>query len=363
MDRALAGCLLGGAVGDALGLPYEGLGPGRARRLLGPPDRYRLFLGRGWVSDDTDHACITAAALIGAPDDPARFARRLAWQLRLWLLTLPAGIGLATLKSVSRLWLGWPPDRSGVWSAGNGPAMRSPVLGVALGARPAALQAFVRVSTRMTHADPRALHGALAVALAAHTSATARTVDPPVYLAALAALLDGQGAGELLALIDRACASAARGEPSAGFAAAIGSRRGISGYMLHTVPCVVQTWLRHGDDFRGGLQEIIGAGGDTDTTAAILGGILGARCGVAGIPAAWLDRLAEWPRTRRWMAQLGGNLALRLQGDATVRVPRWCWPGLLLRSPAMLAIVLAHGFRRLAPPYGHALSASTCGSR
>ncbi|MEP2308217.1 ADP-ribosylglycohydrolase family protein, partial [Rhodopirellula bahusiensis] len=35
---AIVGCLFGTAVGDALGLPYEGVSPQRAERLLGPAD-------------------------------------------------------------------------------------------------------------------------------------------------------------------------------------------------------------------------------------------------------------------------------------------------------------------------------------
>ena len=47
LKKALIGCILGTAVGDALGLPYEGLSPLRGRKLLGKPDRHRLLLGRG----------------------------------------------------------------------------------------------------------------------------------------------------------------------------------------------------------------------------------------------------------------------------------------------------------------------------
>jgi len=47
---AIVGSLLGTAVGDALGLPYEGLSPRRAERMLGTPDRYRFVPGRGMVS-------------------------------------------------------------------------------------------------------------------------------------------------------------------------------------------------------------------------------------------------------------------------------------------------------------------------
>jgi ADP-ribosylglycohydrolase len=71
------------------------------------------------VSDDTEHTLFVAQALLTHPEDVIAFQRCPAWKLRLWLLGMPAGIGLATLKAILRLWLGFPPSRSGVWSAGN----------------------------------------------------------------------------------------------------------------------------------------------------------------------------------------------------------------------------------------------------
>ncbi|MBN8249552.1 MAG: ADP-ribosylglycohydrolase family protein, partial [Verrucomicrobia bacterium] len=125
----LVGLVIGGALGDALGLPSEGLSPRRQQRLLPGDVGHAFFLGRGMVSDDTEHAFMTAQALLAAQGDVDRFRRSLAWQLRWWFLGLPAGVGLATARSCLRLWLGVPPDRSGVHSAGNGPAMRSAILG------------------------------------------------------------------------------------------------------------------------------------------------------------------------------------------------------------------------------------------
>ena len=69
MDR-ITGLLLGTAVGDSLGLPREGLSGRRAARLYDGPLRQRLVLGRGMLSDDTEHACMTAQALLTAGDDP-----------------------------------------------------------------------------------------------------------------------------------------------------------------------------------------------------------------------------------------------------------------------------------------------------
>ena len=40
---AIAGAILGCAVGDAIGLPYEGLSKRRGVRLLGAPNRHRFL--------------------------------------------------------------------------------------------------------------------------------------------------------------------------------------------------------------------------------------------------------------------------------------------------------------------------------
>src|SRR5436305_2051528 len=105
-EDALVGCLLGTAVGDAVGLWCEGLSPRRQRRLHADVGHH--FLGcRGMVSDDTEHACMTAQALIVSAGDERRFLRSLGWRLRFWLLGLPAGIGRATLRAILKLWVGF----------------------------------------------------------------------------------------------------------------------------------------------------------------------------------------------------------------------------------------------------------------
>src|SRR5215212_8885578 len=92
--RAIVGCLLGTALGDSIGLWCEGLSARRQRRFHDGPLRQRFLFGRGMVSDDTEHACLTAQALLISAGDPDRFERSLAWRLRWWLLALPAGVGL-----------------------------------------------------------------------------------------------------------------------------------------------------------------------------------------------------------------------------------------------------------------------------
>ena len=345
VSDAVVGSLLGTAIGDALGLPYEGLSPRRAARLLGAPDRYRFLFGRGMVSDDTDHACFVAQALIRGGLDPDRFGRSLAWSLRFWLLSLPAGVGFATLRAILKLQLGFSYRHSGVFSAGNGPAMRSAMIGAAVDDTERLLQ-LVRVNARITHTDPRAEWASAAVALAARH---ARLGDESAFLEDLRVRL-GPEAAPLVDPVARAAASAARGETTAVFCAAEGLERGVTGFALHTVPVAIHVWLRHPRDLRSALSEAIRCGGDTDTVAAIVGGIIGAGVGAAALPKDLLDGILEWPRSVAWISNLGAVL-----GESVAGRPSPC-PGVPaiavpIRNLFFLAIVLGHGFRRLLPPY------------
>ena len=349
--EAFVGSLLGTATGDALGLPYEGLSGRRGARLFPDSACHHLLPGRGMVSDDTDHACFVAQALIRSGGDIDLFRRSLARSLRWWLASLPAGVGLATVRAALKLWVGVSAKRSGVFSAGNGPAMRASILGVALGDDPERMKAFVRASTVMTHTDPKAYVAALAVALAAYLSGVGG-VNPGDYQRRLRSVLTGDEDGEFFDLVAEAARSAASGEAVEVFAARIGSANGISGYSYHTVPCVLQVWFRYPDDFAAGVQEIIRAGGDTDTAGAIFGGIVGAAVGKEGIPEIWRANVVEFPRTMRWIESLGTAVSICCdQSAADVACPRYFWPAVVPRNTLFLAIVLAHGLRRLAPPY------------
>jgi ADP-ribosylglycohydrolase len=296
-------------------------------------------------SDDTEHACMTAQSLLASGGDPVRFLRSLAWRLRWWLLGCPASVGKATLFACVRLWLGLSPLRSGVNSAGNGPCMRAPLIGVAYGDRPELLKELVRRSSRITHTDPRAEQAALAIALAANLSSR-NIASPTEVVQYFAQHLPG---GELLTLIQQA--ANAVDQTTEAFAAELGLARGVTGFVLHSVPVVIHAWLRFPADYAAAVISVIRCGGDTDTTAAIVGGIIGARVGLEGIPERWRSHMAEWPRDLRWMQRLGRELAKGIEEGR----PRKTVPinpiGLLARNMVFTGVVLVHAFRRLLPPY------------
>jgi len=69
---------------------------------------------------------------------------------------------------------------------------------------------------------------------------------------------------------------------------------GTKGFALESVPFAIGTFFRHPTNFREGILEAVNAGGDTDSSASMVGATIGANMGLSGIPAEWTrDLLAR----------------------------------------------------------------------
>ena len=351
-DR-FTGLLLGTAVGDALGYPAEGLSRTRIKKLYQGRWRHRFLFGRGVVSDDTDQTVLVAQALLRHPHDVERFTRRLASSLRWWLVGLPfGGIGGASLRAILRLWLGVSPSRSGVFSAGNGAAMRAAVIGAYFADDRAKMDAYLRAQTRLTHSDPRALIGARAVATLAAWAVKDDLVKQPSARKFTAVLRSAaQEDEEWSHIASRVLDAANRRLTVEDFARSLGLSEGVSGYVYHTVPVAAYAWHRHFGDFETTLQEILSCGGDTDTVAAIAGALAGSVTGDRGIPEDWIDGLADWPRKVRHLREIAGRACEASIGPKSLSPVPYFWPGMLLRNVFVYVVTLAHYARRLLPPY------------
>src|SRR5204863_8607941 len=75
--------------------------------------------------------------------------------------------------------------------------------------------------------------------------------------------------------------------------------RGISTHVVPSVAWSLYAALRSPDDYWTAVRTAIEVGGDTDTMAAMAGGIVGGRVGISGLPAALLGRLTD---RGRWQA-------------------------------------------------------------
>lgn len=369
---AVVGCLLGQAVGDMMGLPAENLSPRRVAKLFPNLDRPRFLFGYGMGSDDTEHACMTAQALLRSGGDCNRFRESLAWRLRWWFLAGPAGIGRATLMACLRLWLGVPSHKSGVKSAGNGPAMRAAILFATIGIEAererrrngghnpfdgitgfpdGTTSPWLGDATWITHTDPQAMVGVDAVYIASlHASWERQQPFNVEQLLTSFGLVPGFDLPimENIALMRPAYEA---NKSVAEFAAELKLTRGVTGYIAHTVPVAIYAFLKHPDEYRTAVESVIRLGGDTDTVAAITGALVGARVGKAGIPKEWLDRWADWPRSVAWMEKLALKLAEGKWRETPQPAVPLAWWSIPLRNLFFFVVVLVHVFRRLLPPY------------
>lgn len=348
-SKSIEGCILGTAIGDAIGLPFEGLTRQRINKWQSGSLRHRFFFGKGMISDDTEHTCMVAQSLIASQGDPARFAKQLAYRLRWWLLGLPAGIGLATLRSIVKLWLGIPPARSGVWSAGNGPAMRSAIIGVYVQGDVEKLNELVTQSTLLTHHDPKALKGALLVAQFAAYNSLVEIFNREEMIEKLSSLYKDDAT--LQDLMQKVIHSVNLDETATMFCETMEWHKGVSGYTYQTVPVALHIALRYPRDYPFAIRDAVMCGGDTDTVAAIVGGMVGAGCGREGIPDMWINNMMEWPRSVNWMVRLADRLERQREERQTFKPLFLNVPGVLLRNIFFMLWVLLHGFRRLLPPY------------
>lgn len=320
---------------------------GRLARMWKGKWRMSLVFGKGMISDDTEHTLMVAQALLAHPDDCAAFQRALGWKLRWWFLGLPAGVGMATAKACIKLWLGFPPGKSAVASAGSGTAMRSAVIGAFYSEDARLRKEFVLASSRLTHRSWQADTAALAVAEAAALAFNRQEIDRVQVFHALEALSTEHEWGQIIAEMKN---SLSERISVADYAGRSNLAKGVTGYALHVVPVALYAWLRHPGDFRAALTSALDCGGDTDTVGAILGALSGASVGRSGIPTDWLQDLWEWPRSTLFIERVAARLTEANASCPNDPVPL-LWPAVIIRNLFFLLVVLCHGFRRLLPPY------------
>ena len=278
-DRAV-GSVLGLALGDALGAPFE------FRRAAQVPDPLPAFelgwmgLPPGTTTDDTAMAQNLIRSLIerGGLDTADVLARHIAW-----LGSRPPDVGNLTRIVLSRAAEGaadaareYVERRGPEVSAGNGSVMYCAPLGVAYAFQPDDLFALAPALSAVTHWDERCRTACLAVTLAVAALVRGEPGDRAV-VAAVAAVADREGGEELEYLVEAAGRARPVDGPDLGFT-------------LFTAGLALQMAAER-PAFEQGLRYVVGLGGDTDTNAAVTGALLGATHGLPGLPAKWLDRL------------------------------------------------------------------------
>ncbi len=189
----------------------------------------------------------------------------------------------------------------GTGSCGNGSAMRVTPLGAYFADDTQAVVREATLSAVVTHSHPEGIAGAIATALAAAWACQPENRDRPVDQM-FTFVLAHTPAGE----VRNGVAHAADLPPAVGeYVAAERLGCGQKVTAQDTVPFCIWNAARCLDDYPAALWSTVSVGGDVDTTAAIVGGIVAARTGRAGIPAGWIearesglfDDLLPGPRT------------------------------------------------------------------
>jgi ADP-ribosyl-[dinitrogen reductase] hydrolase len=251
------GCLLGGALGDAWGGPWEG--------RVGPiPFEIPT---RSSVSDDTQLTLATCESII---ENDCVAPECLASHLLTWFMKgRISGIGASTLKAMRDLAAGthWALAGSrGEFAAGNGAAMRIAPLAFLLDSKSPEHRRTICDVCRITHHNDEAYIGALAVLLAIRSILTGEWSQQNTFLRAVRDSLPDSAVRDRVELL-----SGLQIPPSE-----IASRFGASGYVVDTVPLALYCAQFIGEDpLPAVLARAVSAGGDTDTIASITGQIAG----------------------------------------------------------------------------------------
>jgi ADP-ribosylglycohydrolase len=307
LPDALVGCIVGQALGDALGFVVEAEPPEVAEEYVGrwllagrAGERAHPRFAFGQYSDDTQLARELLRSFVDCGQwSPVAFSGRLS---ELFRDGRDIGAGPGTRAAALRLLRGVPWQDSGTPApyAGNGSAMRAGPLGLLFPGAPDEMRRAVREQSRITHLDPRCAAGAVAVAGAVALAAVPGSIDCGEFLDQLAtwvALEEASVADALRGLGDWADLppdAAARHVHRIGLDPAHADRwMGISAFVTPSVVWSLYAFLRSPDDYWATVCTAIRVGGDTDTMAAIGGAMSGARLGVAAMPRPLVEVLND----------------------------------------------------------------------
>lgn len=306
VDRAV-GCLLGGALGDALGAPVEflqradiraeygdaGITEPPPQALLGDSTQMALFTGEGYLN----------AWTTGNNGGPWRPVEATAAAYHRWLTTQQehkphpgtTGLlaeaelyanrspGLTSLRALQEKQLGTP-DRPRNSSKGCGGVDRSAPVGFA--PTPDMAYALGCQFGALTHGGTGGWASAGAMALMVHLVAVkGRRLPEAVEQATGRVLREDAETATVLA----EAATLARLDADAGHIERLG--QGWVGPEAVAIGAYCALAMPKPGQFTEALRLAVNHSGHSDTTAALTGSLLGARHGTAVLPRPWLNRL------------------------------------------------------------------------
>jgi ADP-ribosylglycohydrolase len=315
LRRRIRGCLLAGAVGDALGAPVEFAGLDEIRHRFGPEglrEPTPAFGRAGAITDDTQMTLFTSEGLVvaaagGRLGERSSVVRCVHRAYLRWLRTQGERSSHPTFERTAEGWLTGVPelhsrrapgvtcigalvgDRMGRpehplnMSKGCGSVMRIAPLGLALAADdPFGLGCDLGA---LTHGHPT---GYLAAGFFAHVirEVVTRASIEAACEDAREELCRRPHHEECADAVDRALSLVQRGRPSPESVETLGQ-----GWTAEEAVAIALYCALVAPDLECALRLAVNHGGDSDSTGSLTGNLLGAALGDQSIPGRWLDVL------------------------------------------------------------------------
>jgi len=296
-DR-LAGCLVGLAVGDALGAPLEFLPRDQVRKLF--PQGLRQMIAsslwnKGEYTDDTQMALLIAESLL---QNEGFATSDVAKRFQTWA-TAAKDVGIQTRAVVNMV--GYPehPERCALQyhtdhpdsSAGNGALMRCAPIALFCLSSCEELVEMSRASARLTHHDPKAQSSCV-------------ILNGCIRAAMCDDVRDARA--EVLALVrDTERSTWGRLERIENYRE---QEIASSGYTVHTLEAALWSFFTT-ESYEDAVVRAANLGDDADTVAAVCGALAGAYYGYSAIPERWREQLQDEVRIREVALALGQESA------------------------------------------------------
>ncbi|WP_301127740.1 ADP-ribosylglycohydrolase family protein [Streptomyces cacaoi] len=347
------GCLLGGAVGDALGAGVEFDSLDAIRAAHGPQgvtDYVTAYGRRGAVTDDTQMTLFTVDGLIRAhvrrdtgawhpPTDVHAAYRRWAatqrdwgpderreedgWLAREEWLYARRAPGNACLTGLADDRMGTLENPKNPGSKGCGTVMRSAPFGLLVGWEPQLVFQLAVECAAQTHGHPTGCLAAGAFATIVHGLARGESLDAAVQRT-LVQLATRPGHEETTEALKHALGAVRQGMPSPERVAALGEGWTAEEALAMGVYCALVA-----EDVRHGLLLAVNHGGDSDSTGSICGNLLGAIHGETALPPAWVAELEG----RSTILELADDFAMEMTQGPALHGPAGASSAWLSRYP------------------------------
>ncbi|MEU8822273.1 ADP-ribosylglycohydrolase family protein [Streptomyces sp. NPDC048636] len=347
------GCLLGGAIGDALGaaVEFSSLDDIRAAHGTdGVTDFLSAYGRRGRVTDDTQMTLFTVDGLIRAqvrrdtgawhpPTDIHAAHRRwyatqrdwgpderredAGWLAREEWLYAQRAPGRACLNGLADETMGTLDAPKNPDSKGCGAVMRSAPFGLLVGWEPQLVFQLAIECAAQTHGHPTGYLAAGAFALIVHGLARGEGLDGAVQRA-LAHLATRAGHEETTQALRQALGAVRQGLPTAERVASLGEGWTAEEALAMGLYCALVA-----EDVRHGLLLAVNHGGDSDSTGSVCGNLLGVLHGETALPPAWLAEVEG----RGTILELADDFAMEMTQGPALHGPGGSSPAWLTRYP------------------------------